>query len=112
MGRVQDAWGFDRNVFGAIVFAHPEDGKLYQFTQLFLSREIWGVDAHILNADRIRAWLQSHVRDDSLRYIANGYIEEFFVKALRNYISFAQSHLQLPPPLKIEAGLVGIRGVT
>jgi hypothetical protein len=43
-------------------------------------------------------------------YIANGYIEEYFVKALQNYLVFAKTHLQLLPPLKIEAGLTGIKG--
>jgi hypothetical protein len=52
LGRVS-GWGFDRNEFGAIVFQTPENGKLFNFTQLFLSREIWGVDAESLNAERI-----------------------------------------------------------
>jgi hypothetical protein len=109
MGRAR-GWGFDRNIFGAIAHEPPEDGKLYHFTQLFLSREIWGVDARVLNADHIREQLQQWVQNDSIRYIANGYIEEYFVKALQNYLAFAQKHLQLTYPFKIEAGLVGIKG--
>ena len=109
LGRVR-GWGFDRNIFGAIVYESPEEGKLYHFTQLFLSREIWGVDARVLNADHIREQLQRWIKNDSLRYIASGYIEEYFVNALQNYLAFAQTHLQLPPPLQIEAGLAGIKG--
>lgn len=109
LGRVSN-WGFDRNRFGAIAYEMPEEGKLYHFTQLFLSREIWGVDARILNADHIaennRQW--GHPGLD--RYIATGYIEEHFIKALQNYVAFAQKHLQVRPPLQIEAGLVGVKG--
>jgi hypothetical protein len=39
-------WGYDRNVFGAIVGEFADD-KIWHFSQLFLSREIWGVDALI-----------------------------------------------------------------
>jgi hypothetical protein len=74
-----------------------------------LSREIWGVDAIILNADylhnRQKEWGQQ-----PLAWIANGYVEEYFVKALHNYLMFAQTHLKLPPPLQVEAGFTGIRG--
>jgi len=84
---------------------------LWHFTQLFQSREIWGVDACVVNADRQREWLQQHGQSNpDVKYIANGYLEEVFVKALHNYLIFAQTHLQLPVPLKIEAGLVGIKG--
>lgn len=112
LGRVR-GWGFDRNVFGAIAYEPPDDGKLFHFTQLFLSREIWGVDARVLNAEHIRAQraqLQRWLGNDSTKYIASGYISEYFVKGLQNYLGFAQAHLQLTPPLRIEAGLTGIKG--
>jgi len=105
LGRVS-ACGFDRNIFGSIVYEQPANGKLYHFTQLFLSREIWGVDAMILDAD----YLRSRIKDFSGPHIANGYIEKEFVRALHNYLIFAQTHLQLPLPLQIEAGLAGIKG--
>ncbi len=109
LGRL-NSWGFERNIFGAVVFELTEPGNLYHFTQLFLSREIWGVDARALNADLIRERLQQLGRNDFIRYIPNSYIEEHFVKALQNYMAFAQTHLQLLPPLQIEAGLTGIKG--
>jgi hypothetical protein len=105
MGRT-GGWGFDRNIFGAIVFESPQNGRLYNFTQLFLSREIWGVDAMCLNAD----FIKTHWRNESAAYIASGLIEEIFVSALHNYLIFAQTHSKLPLPLQIEAGLVGIKG--
>jgi len=108
LGRVS-GWGAERNVFGAIVSWKPAGGELCYFTQLFLTREIWGVDARVLNAV-----LQSELHQEfgGLRrnYIATGYIEEYFARALQNYLAFAKRHLKLPPPLQIEAGLVGIKG--
>jgi hypothetical protein len=109
MGRVS-GWGIDRNIFGAIAHEPPRDDKLCHFTQLFLSREIWGVDANVVNADRIREWLGTHNQNNlDSKYIANQYLEEVFVGALHNFLIFAQTHLRLPLPLKIEAGLVGIK---
>jgi hypothetical protein len=104
-GRVRSC-GFDRNVFGALVFESPEDKKLFHFTQLFLSREIWGVDAKSVNADCILYRFENQPG----AYIANGYVENCFVNALRNYLAFARDHLKLPIPLRVEAGLVGIKG--
>lgn len=96
---------FDRNVFGSIVIKQ-ENGKPYHFTQLFLSREIWGVDAECVNADRIKY----RFKDNPIAYIPNGHVENRFVSTLQNYLAFAQTHLNLPAPFRIEAGLVGIKG--
>jgi hypothetical protein len=101
-------WSHARNIYGAIVYNHPRDEKLCHFTQLFLSREIWGIDAQILNADYLHQ-RQKEWGQQPLSWIANGYIEEYFVKALHNYLIFAQTHLQLPVPLRAEAGLAGIK---
>jgi hypothetical protein len=110
MGRVS-GWGLDRNIFGAIAHEPPQEGKLNHFTQLFLSREIWGVDANVVNANRIREWLQQTGQNNpNTKYIAHAYLEEAFVGALHNYLMFAQTHLRLPLPIKIEAGVVGIKG--
>ncbi len=108
MGKVS-GYSTVRNIFGLIVYDHPRDGKLYHFTQLFLSREIWGVDAQILNADYLHQ-RQKEWGQPPLSWIANGYIEEYFASALQNYLSFAQTHLKLPVPLRVEAGLTGIKG--
>jgi hypothetical protein len=108
-GRVS-GWSAIRNVFGAIAYEAPHDGKLYHFTQLFLSREIWSVDARILNADYHRERQKEWGGTGSVEYIASGYIEEHFVEALENFLSVAKSHLKLQLPLRVEAGLVGIKG--
>ncbi len=100
-----------RNVFGSIVYEARRDGKLYHFTQLFLSREIWGVDACILNPDCLREQLmKGWGLTGPAEYIASGYIESHFVEALDNFLSVAKSRLNLRYPLRVEAGLVGIKG--
>lgn len=101
-------WGYDRNGLGAIVGEFTGE-RLWHFSQLFLSREIWGIDALILNADYLNE-LQMHWKRPPWSYITSGAVEEYFVKALSNYLSVAAKHLQLLPPLVIEAGLTGIKG--
>lgn len=104
MGRV-DGYGFDRNIYGGIVFEPREDGKLYNFTQLFLSGEIWGIDAKCVNADCMMDVFNLGAK----RYIPGDLVEDSFINALHVYLIFAESHIKLPLPLKIEAGLVGIK---
>jgi hypothetical protein len=108
LGRVVSGYGYDRNVFGAICY-EATDGKLYHLSQLFLSREIWGIDARLLNTE-CQSELQNRFGRPTWPHIPSGYVEEYFVKALANYLSFAFKQLHLPPPLGIEAGLTGIKG--
>jgi hypothetical protein len=106
-----DGVGSVRNALGAIVYERPENGKLCHFTQLFLSRELWGVDASCVSLTRIRELYEQVVREYKGKgYIAIGYVEPIFVRALQSYLSFARGALQLPLPLRVEAGFVGIKG--
>jgi hypothetical protein len=108
LGRVESGYGFDRNLFGAICF-EVTDGKMYHLSQVFLSREIWGIDARILDADYLKQ-RQISWGHPPCAYIASGYIEDFFVKGLTNYLMFARTHLKLLPPLHVRAGVVGVKG--
>lgn len=101
--------GHARNIFGAIAYEQIADGNLYNLTQLFLTREVWGLDALALNATRLRS-LWSGGGKPQPAYIASSYLERIFVKALRSYLNFAQKFLELPVPLRVEAGLVGVKG--
>ncbi len=100
------SWGYERNVFGALAYEQPLNGKCYNFTQLFLSREIWGVDAKCVNSERLVHRFEGYPGP----YIANGFIEKYFRNTLTNYLKFAREHLNLQTPLQIEAGFVGIKG--
>ena len=104
MGEVS-GWNHARNTQGAIVYEGPSDGKLYNLTQLFLSREIWGLDAFAVNATLCR----SFTKGKSEGFIASSFVEKLFVQTLHNYIQFARDHLKLPLPLRVEAGLVGVK---
>jgi hypothetical protein len=95
-----------RNFLGGIVYEARNGGNVYRFTQLFLNRELWGVDAGILNAEVIK----EHYGANSELFINIGYIEDCFVETLQNYLLFSKDFLKLPIPLKIEAGLVGVKG--
>lgn len=107
-GNYRTGYGYDRNLFGAIVF-EATDGKLFHFSQLFLSREIWGVDARVVNEHYLHE-RQKEFGHPAWSHIASDYIEDYFVKALANYLNFSQEHLRVPPPLRVEAGLTGIKG--
>jgi len=108
MGRIQ-SWGPTRNVYGGIVYDSPRDSTLNHFVQLFLSCEIWAIDALCLNATRSREFRQEHGQPSGPVYIDSGYLTEVFLDALHNYIAFAKNTLQLPLPVKVKAGLVGVK---
>jgi hypothetical protein len=106
MGLDISGWTPARNRFGAIVYEGPNSGKLYNLTQLFLSRELWGIDAFVVNAAQCREFSPKFGKG----YIASLFVERTFVSALANYLKFAEESLQLPPPLNIRVGLTGIKG--
>jgi len=106
MGRELRGWGHERNALGAVVYEPAVEGQLYHLTQLFLNREIWGLDAFAVNETHCRNFTQG--KSDG--YIASSYIEKMFVETLQNYLKFARETLGLKASLNIEAGLVGIGG--
>jgi hypothetical protein len=109
LGRVH-GWSVNRNIYGSIVYETPQDKNLYNFTQLFLTREIWGVDARFLNADYQRGLCGLVGVPVTRNHIAGNYLEQYLVRALQNYLTFAKAHLQISQPIRIETGLVGIKG--
>jgi hypothetical protein len=95
-----------RNSFGGIAYEARNDGNVYRFTQLFLNRELWGVEAGVLNAD----FMRKRYGNDSELFINIGYIEDCFAETLQNYLLFSKDFLKLPIPLQVEAGLIGVKG--
>lgn len=106
MGRDLDGWSQSRNAFGAIVYTAPLDGALFHLTQLFLTREIWGIDASAVNSDRCAR----NLLPGTGGFIPSAYVERLFTETLANYLPVARDSLNLPLPLRIEAGLTGVRG--
>ena len=82
------------------------EGKLYHLTQLFLNREVWGIDAFAVNATHCKNFKEGRFGG----YIPSTYVERMFTETLSNYLEFAQQHLRLAVPLQLEAGLTGIKG--
>jgi hypothetical protein len=107
MGSDYTGWSHTRNAFGAIAWAPPsDDGSLYNLTQLFLTKELWGIDAFAVNADRCREFMRGKVNG----FIMSTYVERLFAETLFHYVLFARQLLDLPLPLNFEAGLVGVKG--
>jgi hypothetical protein len=107
MGMNYQGWSHSRNALGAIAYASPKEGRLYEFTQLFLTREIWGVDAFALNAERCKDFMRGEL---DTGFIMTSYVERMFSETLFNYLQFIRHFMNLPFPLRIEAGLVGVKG--
>lgn len=107
MGMEYQGWSHSRNAFGAIAYASPSEGRLYRFTELFLTREIWGVDAFAINEERCIEFMEGKLKTG---FIMTSYVERMFVETLFNYLQFIRCFLHLPPPIHIEAGLVGVNG--
>lgn len=99
-------WGHARNSLGSITYETPHEGKLYHFTQLFLTKELWGLDAYALNATHCHEFTEGR----SNGYFASQYVERMFAETLLNYLPFARDHLGLQIPLRLEIGVSGVKG--
>ena len=98
------SWG--RNANGAIVYSGPFGGKLTNFTQLFLSGEICGIDMRVVHQVH-----QTTATDGGVRHMLNAYdFELSCALALENYLKFARGSLRQTGPLNVEVGLYGIKG--
>lgn len=93
-----------RNSFGAFTCVVKE-GQVLNVTQLFKNREIWGIDASLINKQKQMEW--SKVDFGYFHCVA---FEDTFKRTLANYLEFAEKVLKLPPPLRIIAGAVRVAG--
>jgi len=95
-------WG--RNELGAAVFSGGVDPSMaWRATQLFKTRELWGLDFHLLREGKPPA--------EDIRYIPSGAVEQRYAATLKHFMRFAQTELALELPIRIVAGLVGIEGM-
>lgn len=98
------SWSYGRNEYGAFSH-HTEENVIYNFTQLFLNGELWGIDATLLN----REW-QSRFMGDQNGIILFDEIEKILFPTLNHYLKFSRNVLKSPTPLKLITGLTGIKG--
>jgi hypothetical protein len=93
MGTGPGGYWIERNKYGALTCSTQEQ-QANMLTQVFRNGEIWGLNAYAFREDR--------------KYIASGYTEKIFEKVIQNYLSFANSALELSLPLRFIAGLSGV----
>lgn len=98
------SWSFERNKYGAYVF-FQKDGKIVNFTQLFKSGELWGIDAFAI--DKSRLMKAANVK---FGFFPCGYLEKIFVITLSHYLKFSKEIIGLPVPLKFIAGATDVLG--
>jgi hypothetical protein len=92
-----------RNRFGGIVYSQiGEERDILSATQLFRSRELWGIDADTL----------SHVnehRGRTFQIIPSRLYEEVLENAVGRYLRLAQDKLAYSLPVVVEAGASNVR---
>jgi len=106
MGLELSGWSWSRNTLGAICYAGPFEDKLTNFSQLFLSREICGLDLRLVRRLQQDAAANKNVRNVLLIYAA----ELTWCVALRNFVHFHRQTLKESGALVVEAGIQGIKG--
>lgn len=104
MSRGDISYSFRRNKYGAYACS-SEDGRVINFTQLFKSGELWGIDAHSIEKNR----LMERANVD-FGFFPFGAFEQIFVMTLDHYLKFARDILKLPIPLKFIAGATDVLG--
>ena len=94
-----------RNAAGGIVYSAPTEGKLYHLSQLFLTKEIYGLDAQSSGANIWRNVQEEHP------FFNVDAVEESFAITTRDYIRFAKDKLALPPPWRVQAAVFGVKNL-
>ncbi len=87
-----------RNAMGAISYEAPRDGRLLSLSQLFVSKELYGLDA--VSAGAARSGFQIER------------VEESCALTLQNYLRFVRTTLQLPMPWRVSVAAYGIHHLT
>jgi len=94
-----------RNKHGAFVCDSEGEDQVLSLTQLFLNKELWGINTHALDSDYQKK--QTH---GDFGYFPFGYIESILCQSMENYLGFAKNILGLPTPLKFIAGATDVEG--
>lgn len=107
-GRWQSSWT-EINTYGAVSFQQSaaDETVAYNLTQVFKNGEILGVDAFLLNAERMQEFSGT-----SFPYIPTLALEDDFRSGLGQYLQFAKNKLNLPLPITFVAGLRGVEEYT
>ena len=98
-------WGMVTNQHGGgYVARHPADNSLIgAISQIILTREIWGIETHLLTHAASRPWIN---RDYPV--IPVTLLRQVFEDGLTRYLKVAGEHLGLTPPLAAVAGVANL----
>lgn len=95
---------YRRNKYGAYVY-EMEDNTIRNFTQLFLTGELWGIDAYMINKESMRKG-----RDTPVGYLPSAAVENVFNFTLDNYLLFMNKVLGAQLPLRYRVGATNVYG--
>lgn len=98
-------WGMGTNRHGGgYVARHPADESLIgSISQIMLTREIWGIETHLLTHAASRQWV-----DRDYPVIPDTLLRQIFEDGLVRYLKVARDHLALSPPFVAIAGVANL----
>ena len=97
-------WDLGRNRHGAFVCEHDAE-KVLAMTQLFRNKELWGIDAEMIDKESCKEWLKV-----KFGYFTCSSFENAFIQTLSTYLTFCRDILNLPLPLRFIAGATDVEG--
>lgn len=94
----------ERNKYGAFICQIVKD-QVTHFTQLFLNREIWGIDAESIDKN-----VHMKLAEVNHGYFPCSSFESCFITSMKNYINFYKNVLNIPAPVRFIAGATDVTG--
>ena len=92
-------WDIARNQWGAVSFHSPRDASVIDtLTQLFRSREIWGIACLPDRSGQQNQPIRAHL------------LESFLKEALPRFVKAMVGPLELTPPINLIIGVDGVKG--
>lgn len=99
------SFSFGNSQFGeGTVARHPADASLIgAISQIMLTREIWGVETHLLTPAASQKW---HNADYAI--VPSTLVRQIFEDGLTRYLRVAEKYLALPLPFVVIAGIANL----
>jgi hypothetical protein len=97
------------NDYGAFSYDQREGVILFLSQFFFRTGELWGINAHAIDAERIKEWSKKF-SGPSFAYFPSTSVEEMFTLTLASYLKYARERLHLEPPLRFMAGATDVKG--
>ncbi len=106
MGVATSGCSWSRNALGAVAYTSRMDSQLTNFSQLFVTREICGVDLQCSRRVHVDGAKRTYDR-----IVLEAYkFELSCVLALKNFVKFTRESLGYAGAIQVMAGLQGIKG--